>query len=322
MATAITVRVNVLGVSEALAAGYDRVKVYRAATAGGAYAEVTTAGTRLTLLSGQLLYTFVDAAGELSAYYRWALLDSVTLAEGEPSEPVRGDAMSRYASVDDVRAEGVPSSASDARINALIDAMQAFVEARTRQWFLPREMTWELDGSGSWLLQLPVPIIYLTELRIDSVAVSSDLFTAYTGRGGAEADHRRNPRIKFISTSPNIFSGTGPLDGPPRFTAGERNVAIDGVFGFQESGVFGGVPPLIRRAVVRLVCRSVRPMVSGGGATGPVIEEETDRHRRKYADPTAGGRVLTATGDVEVDQILAMYKAPLIVRAPRSLLRQ
>lgn len=322
MAVAITVQIRVLEIATALAS-YDKVKVYKSATSTGTYAEVSTAGTRPLLLTGQLLYTFVDGAGAVDAYYKWALFNSATSAESVASEPVRGDAMTRYASVDDLRDEGIPATVSAVRINALIDAMQAFVEARTRQWFLPREMTWEFDGSGSWLLQLPVPMIYLNEMRVDDEVVSSDLFTVYMGRGGSEPDHRRNPRIKFTSTTTDIFAGTGSLEGPPSFPAGEKNVAIDGVFGFQEAGMFGGVPILIRRAVVKLVFRSVKPLSSGsGGIAGPVIEEETDRHRRKFSDLLAGGRVSTATGDPEVDGILAMYRAPVIVRAPRSLFRR
>ena len=211
---------------------------------------------------------------------------------------------------------------------ALIETWQQFIERTTRDWFVPRQMTWDLDGNGTTLMQLPVPIVSVSALYINDDfdnALDADAFKAYDGRGESGRDDRKNPRIKLVTGETSIFTGVGQIRRRTTvFEVGEQNQRVVGVFGFVEPD--GSVPAPIVYALKKLVVRSSRPMAgsSGGGPgpAGPMIEEETDRHRRKWADPLVGSKAWSTTGDTEVDQILATYRAPISLGAPRTLFKR
>lgn len=232
-----------------------------------------------------------------------------------------------YIDVAAVRDAGVTEAmASNVRVSTLIETWQMFVDRVTGQWFRPRSLTLDLDGNGTTLLQLSVPIIELTDLYVNGdfdTPLAATAFVAYAGRGGTERDDRRNPRVKLVAGDSDVFAGVGPYEhGGTVFEVGEQNQRLVGTFGFVEPGAGMEVPAPIRYALTKLVVRSCSNGMLGGSAAGPIVEEETDRHRRRYSDQAATARILSATGDPEVDQILAMYKAPLRVRAPRTLFRR
>jgi len=306
---------------------FDVMKVYRAAVVGGPYLEITAPGTRVALVAGQTVYTFDDVAGDPAFYYKTSYFHETTLLESSLSDPIQGDADALYVSIGDIRGEGVPATVSDARILEGIQTWQAFVDRTCRQWFVPRQMTWDLDGNGTTLLQLPVPIVSVSALYMNgdfSAAVAPEAFVVYNGRGESGRDDRKNPRVKLVSAETNIFEGVGPVQRNLfTFRVGEKNQRLVGSFGFIEPD--GSTPALIKYAIRKLVVRSVRPLWStGGGASpaGPMIEEETDRHRRKWSDASVASKVWTTTGDPEIDQILATYRAPLAMRAPRTMSRR
>jgi len=71
---------------------YDQVKVYRSTTGvTGTYSEITTADTRIKLLAGQALYTFHDAAGDRTYWYKTAYFNSGDSSESSQSDPTLGD---------------------------------------------------------------------------------------------------------------------------------------------------------------------------------------------------------------------------------------
>jgi len=310
---------------------FDVVKVYRSTTGvGGPYSEITTPATRIPLLAGQSVYVYDDVAGDPAYYYKTSYYNSVNFLESSLSEAILGSASNYYVSVDEIRAEGVlVSVADDARVLSLIKTWQAFIERVTRQWFVPRAGTWEVDGSGSTLMQLPVPIVSVTALYVNSdfeTALPADEYEVYNGRGeDGGRDDRKNPRIKLVTGETSIFTGTGPLrNRQVVFEIGEKNHRIVGSFGYVEAD--GTTPEPIKYALRKLVVRSSTPMagVNGGGAgpAGPVIEEETDRHRKRWADPLVGSKAFSTTGDLELDQILALYKSPFSIKAPRTMWRR
>lgn len=306
---------------------FDVMKVYRAAVVGGPYLEITFPGTRVELVAGETVYTFDDVAGDPAFFYKTSYFHETTLLESSLSDPIQGESDALCVSLGDIRAEGVPATISNARILESIQTWQAFVERACRQWFYPRQMTLDLDGSGTTLLQLPVPIVSLSALYLNgdfSTPVDPGNYVAYTGRGGGTRDDRRNPRVKLATGETSIFEGVGPVRRRLFvFSVGEKNQRLVGTFGYIESS--GEAPEPIKYVIRKLVVRNVKPMWASGGAAGPagpVVEEETDRHRRKWADATVASKVWATTGDPELDQILAMYKSPLVVKAPRTMNRR
>lgn len=236
-----------------------------------------------------------------------------------------------YATLTDVREAGLDESvASDSAVLAAIVVWQRFIERATRQWFYPRAMQFRLDGTDSDTLHLAVPIIAVSELRIngDTTALDPTYYRVYNGFD--YPDDRRNPRIKLIDTlDHNLDIYTAPLrDGRLWFRKGRLNQYVDGMFGYVEED--GSTPALIRRAVLKLVIEKLAtPLYSGvsGAAppppiiTGVVTEEWTDGHRLKYA--TSGGELNPrppglsgVTNDPEVLGIIKLYKAPIGLSTP------
>jgi len=308
---------------------FDVVKVYRSTTGEvGPYVEITGPGTRIPLVAGQTIYTYDDTAGDPDYWYKTSYYHETTTLESSLSDPLKGDASSLYVSVDEIRAEGVTVAvADDDRVLTLIRTWQGFIERITRNWFQARVMDFRVDGNGTRLLQLPFPIISVTALYLndETDALDASAYVVYNGRGGETGpDNRRNPRIKLISGETSIFEGTGPVNRwGDVFEVGEQNQRLVGSFGYVEAD--GSTPEAIKYALKKLVVRSSRPMASSGGSAGPagpVIEEETDRHRKRWADPFVGAKVWTTTGDLEVDEILAAHRAPMHVGAPRTVFRR
>lgn len=64
------VSILVTTITEALAVGYDQIKVYRSATETGTYTEISTASTRVSLVAGTTFYQFVDLTGDSSFFYQ------------------------------------------------------------------------------------------------------------------------------------------------------------------------------------------------------------------------------------------------------------
>lgn len=325
----IKLTITVDDISAALAT-FDKIKVYRSTTVeAGPYSEITGVGTRIDLVAGTSVYFYDDVAGAGAYFYKVSYFHSTTLLESSLSAAIQGDVDPLYVSIQDMRDEGVPTTISDDTLLERIRIYQRVIESITRQWFVPREVTWEFDGNGTTLAQFPVPIISVTALYVNddfsTALVEGTDFELYDGRGESTRDDRRNPRIKLITGETSIFAGTGSVRNRGTvFEVGEKNCRVEGTFGFVEAD--GCVPAPISYALKKLVVRSARPLWSSGGVAvaGPIIEEETDRHRRKYSDPALSTKAWspTGTGDREVDAILAMYRAPFAMGAPRTTFRR
>lgn len=315
---------------------FDQIKVYRSvAGIGGPFTELTGLGTRVELVAGQSVYDYVDGSGDPAYYYKSSFFNSVSSAESSLSDPRLGESDPYYITVDDLRAEGVvipetdPPSPEELRALELIATYQAIVDRITGQFFNPRQFDLDIDGRGASLLQLPYPIVSVSALFVNDDfvnAVDPEGYRVYDGRGGADRDDRRNPRIKFVSEEQSIFAGVGAVGRTGAvFAIGEKNQRVRGTFGFVEPvGSCTCTPQPIRYAMKRLVIRSYNnPMGTAGTnpPAGAAIEEETDRHRKRWADPAVGSKMwaVSGTGDVEVDLILARYKRPIVVRGPRTM---
>jgi hypothetical protein len=240
-----------------------------------------------------------------------------------------------YVTLADVRGIGIPDTiATDDRVeDELIPLSTQVIDRVTRQWFEERSGTFELDGTQSDTLHLPVPIIEITEVRINSSsdALDASYYRVYNGRA-APSDDRRNPRIKLIAAQDrNIF--TAPIlhdNARLLFRKGRKNQTIVGTFGYVEAD--DTTPLLIKRAALKMIAYWVTNPIytppggstslgSTGGSAGAVVEEETDGHRIKYADVSYAS-ASTRPGlsglipDPEVHEILLkLYRAPITVAA-------
>lgn len=266
--------------------------------------------TRLTL-----------AAPEQTFAEEFEVLSSATLGAGDT-----------YISVSDVRAAGVNvNPPDDATIQVSICLWQQVLERVTRQWFRPIATSFRLDGTDSDALHLPVPIISISELRINDNddPLDPDRYRVYNGT--ILPDDRKNPRIKLrdswgyqrdIYTAPDRSSRS-------RFFKGRQNQYVSGVFGYVEPD--GSTPALIKRALLKLVIKDLStPLVAGTGGllpppltTGVVAEEWTDGHKLKYQisggelKPRAPG-LSGLIDDPEVQMIVKLFKSPIGMAAPAN----
>lgn len=183
---------------------------------------------------------------------------------------------------------------------------QAFIEQWTGQWFESRSKTIRVEGKNSNVMFFGVPIISISEIRVNNATDASPLtdFEIYDG-----IDNRRNPRIKLRSGVRNIFATTlGRAF--RRVTYSE----FDGSFGFIEED--GSTPILIQRATLTLTINSIKSPIAAGSSlagVGAKKREKTDLHETEYFQPddVRGGASGAISGDIEVDRILKMYRAPV-----------
>ena len=239
--------------------------------------------------------------------------------------------MGDYITIEDLRDEDITEAElSDDRATVLITYWSKWIDLMTGQFFDGRSDTIYLDGDGSRLLQLPIPIIECTSLHMNddfTNAIPSSYYAVYNSRGPVQ-DDRKNPRIKLKMAGTSIFSASSS----GLFEIGDRNQKITGVFGFVEPGFVEGeeegdpityiTPDPIKRAVKILV--NITKDNLGDDAidqlkVGRLVEEVTDRHRATYSDLYDRLGAWNPTGITEVDLVIQQYRRPMIVTAPRTM---
>jgi hypothetical protein len=297
---------------------YDTQKVWRATTSSGPWVEITTALTRVDLVTGQNTYYFDDTAGDPSWWYATSYFHSTSLLESSLSIPQQGGNPG-YISLTDVRNAGVTEAqASDDEVWASIEMWTQFIDMATRQWFVEKILDVKLDGNGTRVLHFKVPIIEITELYMNkdfTTVVPADQYEVYNNLGEGVRDDRRDPKIALADQqSSDLYER---LLRKSKFTRGRKNQRVVGKFGFIEPD--GSPPALIQHAMLKLVVRQLTDPNGGGGSVpiaGPMIAEVTDGHSRRYATLFSGtkpGTVLL-TGDSQIDAIINYYKTPKVMR--------
>lgn len=301
---------------------FDRIKVYRSTTGPtGTYDEITTVGTRIPILADETVYEYDDIAADPAYYYKTSYFNSISSLESGKSNPIKGEGTGNYVSIQDLRDEGITEAMlSDSRALALIQLYERYVDQMTGQWFYPRDLEMILDGNGSKLLQLGVPIIRLDELYLNdgAVALEANFYTVYNR---IVPDDRRNPRIKLndVARAGSDFYSMMVTGSASMFERGQQNQKLVGCFGFVEAD--GTAPTLIKYATKKLISMHTTKLGTGGGSSsaGPVVEEWTDRHRIRYSEKGLGSGSssgMSGTGDPELDLILSQYRRPTIIAAP------
>jgi hypothetical protein len=244
-----------------------------------------------------------------------------------------GSTADTYITIQDVRDAGLSDVTiyPDVTVLSYIETWQAFLERACRQWFVPKTIIMKFDGTDSDAIHFGVPIISVEYMKINGSTTPLDVNLYEVYNSMTYPDDRRNPRIKLIDAYQyrDIFTQPGHV-GDLLFRKGRRNNEIKGVFGFVESDM--STPKLIKRALLKLVVEKItKPIYVSDPSTlpvqpppilGSILEEETDGHRIKYAQP--GGEVskrspyLTGiTQDAEIIEIIKLYRNPIGCATPQ-----
>ena len=200
--------------------------------------------------------------------------------------------MGVYATKAELVAEGAPDG--DARNDHVLELASRYIDLVTGQWFEKRALTLTLDGNGRRTLHLLVPVIDVTEIRMDDVALLADDYVVYNR---TYPDDRRNPKIKFEAAT----------------TRDEQNLEIDGDFGFvDDPGAGNTIPVQIKKVCLMLALGEVGLLSDtdrrDAVTRGRVTKEVTDRHSYSLGDVAASGG---ATGNPEIDDILSSFRRPM-----------
>jgi hypothetical protein len=201
----------------------------------------------------------------------------------------------------------------DAQVNAEIKLWSDSFDQWTGQWFNSRAKTIRLEGKNSNVLFLGIPILTVTQIKMNNETVPTALsfFEIFNNRG-SKPDDRRNPMIKMLSKSDIIFSQSNS-----RVFRRGFFTDITGTFGFLEAD--GTTPQMVQRAIMKLVVRGLKQPINStatAGNLGPKKREKTDLHETEYFEPETGSAAsgaVSLSGDPEVDKIIGIYKAPMAI---------
>lgn len=202
--------------------------------------------------------------------------------------------------------EGVPRFIESSWLQNRIRLAQDYIERITGHFFAPRQAEYLLDGTGLSIIEIPHPIIEVTEIGFqytldDFYTYPLNYFAIYNREN---TEDRFNPRIKVKRyVSDNIFNA---VDFPGNFPCGTQNIKVVGTFGFvDENGV---TPEPIKWATGALVQKFISAIASDAAfqsrTDGSLISETTDGHTYRLSEKMRLGLL---TGDSEIDSILAEY---------------
>lgn len=312
---------------------YNTQRVFRAAAATGPWVEITGPGTRVALVEDQTAYFYDDLTGAPGYYYCVDYYDSATFASSDKSVPVRVDSPG-YLTVSDVRLEGYTATmVTDDQVARGIARASNLIDRVTRQWFEPRARTFRLDGNDGEHLFLEVPVIKIdsithwdTTIGLDEIWVPNRHLT----QGLLAPDDRANPMITFRDEVLSESLHRDPTF-PARWTKGHGNVVLTGVFGYtdleamdvptetapgsQIPVTYGTTPEQIKRACLLLTVRYMYPHASGAGEDARmrarIIGESTRDQSYTLGSAGVGDNSYGLTGDIEVDNILMGFMAPV-----------
>lgn len=278
-----------------------------------------------TVLSAKV----VDAGGDLFTFTGGTPQINDVLYQGGEIAVVIGQPLSNQIRIDRTGAANTivngsakflrSSQLTKRRATSLIKTHMQFVDRATRNFFNKRSGAFQIEGDNSPTLFLPVPIIEVTKLMLNSSDVEltegEDFdFVAFKGRQ-SPTDDRKNPMIKLQvgRGRDSIFQGI-----TNRIFARHTLTLLEGSFGYLEPD--GSTPEPIKRAMKLLIYRDLNQSITGTGGNsqsqaGPLRRVQVDLHEKEFfAAPTAErDKKALLSGIHEVDVILAQYKSPMIV---------
>lgn len=207
--------------------------------------------------------------------------------------------MGNYYTLEQARTDGLTASeASDAQVTEEINRAEELLEKWTGRKFYARDLTLNLDGTGSEFLDLTrlKPIISLDSIVINEESIDvTNYICVYYEEGFL--------RIKREGWS--VYNGNKLAF--YAFSRGSQNVVVAGRFGFET------VPYNIKYIVKKLVFRELRPRTK----IGRFESEHAGNWGYKLNTPTGSkgqkGEILT--GDPELDRLIHSYKHKLSFKA-------
>lgn len=243
-----------------------------------------------------------------------------------------------YATIQDMRDEGVPASVTDPWLTSRILLASRFIETATKRWFYAKPLTLRVDGKGGPKILLQHPIVHVSGVTFEtapfypsSLEIDDDLLVVYNRHlreGLLDPDDRNNPKIELFRPSESLYQ-----DGSYRarwgkliFPEGNQNILIEGEFGYTDPdpdetvapGEWprGKTPMLVTHACKLLVMRELAKMASTSARFDARNRHRLTSERTRDQAYTLGGNVQNGgsgagwTGDPEIDNILAYYAAP------------
>lgn len=208
-----------------------------------------------------------------------------------------------------LRSESVPRFRGEDLIGQAMD----FIDEVTGQFFNARQATVRLEGNNTPTMWLPVPIINIDKLVINSTAEEllegeDKDFVAFKGRARPQ-DDRRNPRIKLNVGRGRDSIFTGAVTN--RVFVKETLTEIQGTFGFLDPD--GSTPSLIKQATAILALDLINAPIAqnAGQDTGPLKRIKVDLHEQEFFEKQSITRKSSVSENSKVDQILARFKAPI-----------
>ncbi len=222
-----------------------------------------------------------------------------------------------YATVDDVRAEGVSvAQAADARLLALLEEASRTIDQVCGWFFEPRTLSLKLVGRGTPTIEPPYPPIRLDKLAIGSFDLSLDPHDlevvgapVHPGFDGPRITLRHGRRFPKRDGTVPLGSQYAVL---PLLLV-DTLIEAEGVWGYTEydGTPLGRTPVEVRRACILLVLRGVPPLGDDAAWDARnrwrIVAEQTRDQRYQLAPIDTFGAL---TGDPEVDRILRRYKKP------------
>jgi hypothetical protein len=317
---------------------FDTQRVWRSTVgSSGPWTEITGPGSRVALAAGVTSYLYDDMAGATTYYYAVSYYNSLTTEDSGLSDPIT-PGLAGYASLEDLRNEGLPTSVPDARAILGLARATAMIDQVTRQWFEPRTRAFKLDANPGRDLWFEVPVIAPTGIALfDETIDLADLvvYNRHLTQGLTAPDDRANPRIAWRQAN---YAGTELTrrisaydDGSRRWYEDRQIVTVSGVFGYTDLGVgvppgetvagsqipttYGETPELIRYAALRLAMRFAYTIGSGLGTDlrnqARLMSETTRDQSYSLGGAGVGDNSYGITGDLEVDNILMGFMAPI-----------
>lgn len=219
-----------------------------------------------------------------------------------------------YATISDVRAEGVGDSIPDRRILEILARACDRLDEWTGRVFWPIWKQVAVDGSDQRILVFGEPIIALEQVLLtDGVtSVEPGAFTVYNRHltGMVVPDDRENPRIEYRSDwwsrrlTGNTYGYPSMLIDAQWGGRSSQAIQVKGVFGYTEpdGSPAGGVPSLAREVVVLMTLREL-PKQNTQQAKAKQREAfiksmRTREQQVQWADVDAEGGAAAMTGAV------------------------
>ncbi len=263
-------------------------------------------------------FKYTSLSAEQSFYEEFTVVEEMTAGGAAP--------LLSYATIADMRDEGVPTSVADALLAKRLLLASRFVEAATKRFFYPKAMTITVDGRGGPKVLLDDPIISVSEVLFDTTPwapsatmIDLDMLRVYNRHlteGLLSPDDRNNPKIEIFTPAAMLnHYGAARTYTSLVFPRGQRNVTITGVFGYTDPDgtATGKTPDLIVHVTKLLVMRELDKMSKTAARFDRHARHRLTSERTRDQAYTLEGLGTAKgyfTGDPEIDNILAYYQRP------------